>query len=186
MRETACGHRLVLKPLFGSQGKGLRLLGRGDELPAGRRVRRRLLPAALRGEPQRRGLRLPGVRDRGRGGRRHGAARNRLGAQRGAGSALRSHRARAGAGAAGRARRRRDRHGLRRGRPHARPRRRAGGHRDQRHPGLARAAVGDGHRHREPAGAGSDAQNTRSTPAGPRKAAAPESEDRMPGPAVRP
>lgn len=35
MQETARGHRLVLKPLFGSQGKGLRLLGRGDELPAG-------------------------------------------------------------------------------------------------------------------------------------------------------
>ena len=34
-RETASGHRLVLKPLFGSQGKGLRLLGRGDELPPG-------------------------------------------------------------------------------------------------------------------------------------------------------
>jgi len=35
MRETARGHRLVLKPLFGSQGKGLRLLAAGDELPAG-------------------------------------------------------------------------------------------------------------------------------------------------------
>jgi RimK family alpha-L-glutamate ligase len=35
LRETACGHRLVLKPLFGSQGKGLRLLGPGDELPPG-------------------------------------------------------------------------------------------------------------------------------------------------------
>lgn len=34
-QETACGHRLVLKPLFGSQGKGLRLLGPGDELPPG-------------------------------------------------------------------------------------------------------------------------------------------------------
>jgi len=35
MRETARGHRLVMKPLFGSQGKGLRLLGPGDELPVG-------------------------------------------------------------------------------------------------------------------------------------------------------
>src|SRR5262249_30423866 len=33
MRETARGHRLVMKPLFGSQGKGLRLLAAGDELP---------------------------------------------------------------------------------------------------------------------------------------------------------
>lgn len=35
VRETARGNRLVLKPLFGSQGKGLRLLASGDELPAG-------------------------------------------------------------------------------------------------------------------------------------------------------
>jgi tetrahydromethanopterin:alpha-L-glutamate ligase len=35
IREIACGHRLVLKPLFGSQGKGLRLLGPGDDLPRG-------------------------------------------------------------------------------------------------------------------------------------------------------
>ena len=34
MRETARGHRLVIKPLFGSQGKNLRLLDAGDELPA--------------------------------------------------------------------------------------------------------------------------------------------------------
>ena len=33
-RETEAGHKLVLKPLFGSQGKGLRLLGAGDDLPA--------------------------------------------------------------------------------------------------------------------------------------------------------
>jgi RimK family alpha-L-glutamate ligase len=33
MRETAGGERVVLKPLFGSQGQGLRRLGRGDELP---------------------------------------------------------------------------------------------------------------------------------------------------------
>lgn len=31
--ETAAGGKLVLKPLFGSQGKGLRLIGRPDELP---------------------------------------------------------------------------------------------------------------------------------------------------------
>jgi tetrahydromethanopterin:alpha-L-glutamate ligase len=31
--EMAAGHRLVLKPLFGSQGKGLRLLREPDELP---------------------------------------------------------------------------------------------------------------------------------------------------------
>jgi tetrahydromethanopterin:alpha-L-glutamate ligase len=33
MRETARGHRVVVKPLFGSQGKGVRLLSAGDELP---------------------------------------------------------------------------------------------------------------------------------------------------------
>lgn len=33
MRETAAGHRVVLKPLFGSQGKGLLRLGSGDALP---------------------------------------------------------------------------------------------------------------------------------------------------------
>lgn len=34
MRETARGNRVVIKPLFGSQGRGLRLLGAGDELPS--------------------------------------------------------------------------------------------------------------------------------------------------------
>jgi RimK family alpha-L-glutamate ligase len=34
LRETGRGHELVLKPLFGSQGKGLRRLAAGDELPA--------------------------------------------------------------------------------------------------------------------------------------------------------
>ncbi len=34
MRESARGRRLVLKPLFGSQGKGLKLLAAGDALPA--------------------------------------------------------------------------------------------------------------------------------------------------------
>ena len=33
MRETAHGHDLVLKPLFGSQGKGVMRLGAGDPLP---------------------------------------------------------------------------------------------------------------------------------------------------------
>ncbi len=33
MREQAAGHALVLKPLFGSQGKGLRLVGRVDGKP---------------------------------------------------------------------------------------------------------------------------------------------------------
>jgi RimK family alpha-L-glutamate ligase len=33
MRETAAGHRVVVKPLFGSQGKGLVRLGPGDALP---------------------------------------------------------------------------------------------------------------------------------------------------------
>lgn len=33
MRETAAGHRVVVKPLFGSQGKGLMRLGPGDALP---------------------------------------------------------------------------------------------------------------------------------------------------------
>ena len=32
-RESMVGHRLVLKPLFGSQGRGLRLIARPDELP---------------------------------------------------------------------------------------------------------------------------------------------------------
>jgi RimK family alpha-L-glutamate ligase len=34
LREAARGHELVLKPLFGSQGKGLRRLAAGDEMPA--------------------------------------------------------------------------------------------------------------------------------------------------------
>lgn len=33
LRETMAGHELVLKPLFGSQGIGLRRLGRDSELP---------------------------------------------------------------------------------------------------------------------------------------------------------
>jgi RimK family alpha-L-glutamate ligase len=33
-RETAAGHSLVLKPLFGSQGRGLKRLDAGDDLPA--------------------------------------------------------------------------------------------------------------------------------------------------------
>ncbi|MDH3472406.1 MAG: RimK family alpha-L-glutamate ligase [Rhodospirillales bacterium] len=33
-RETQAGHRLVLKPLFGSQGRGLRLLEGPDDLPS--------------------------------------------------------------------------------------------------------------------------------------------------------
>lgn len=33
MRETAAGHRVVVKPLFGSQGKGLLRLAAGDALP---------------------------------------------------------------------------------------------------------------------------------------------------------
>lgn len=34
MRERAAGHRIVVKPLFGSQGKGLIRLSGNDELPA--------------------------------------------------------------------------------------------------------------------------------------------------------
>jgi len=34
-RETETGHALVLKPLFGSQGRGLKRLARGDALPEG-------------------------------------------------------------------------------------------------------------------------------------------------------
>lgn len=37
-REIAAGHVLVLKPLFGAQGKGLRLIRRPDELPAAEAV----------------------------------------------------------------------------------------------------------------------------------------------------
>jgi RimK family alpha-L-glutamate ligase len=33
LREVAAGHRLVQKPLFGSQGRGLRLLSQPDQLP---------------------------------------------------------------------------------------------------------------------------------------------------------
>lgn len=33
LRETAAGHDVVLKPLFGSQGNGLLRIGRGGELP---------------------------------------------------------------------------------------------------------------------------------------------------------
>lgn len=35
IRETGRGQRIVMKPLFGSQGRGLRLLRAGDELPSG-------------------------------------------------------------------------------------------------------------------------------------------------------
>jgi RimK family alpha-L-glutamate ligase len=35
LRETARGRRVVVKPLFGSQGRGLQRLGPGDRLPAG-------------------------------------------------------------------------------------------------------------------------------------------------------
>jgi tetrahydromethanopterin:alpha-L-glutamate ligase len=38
LREAAAGHQLVLKPLFGSQGRGLRLLSGADELPEGEEV----------------------------------------------------------------------------------------------------------------------------------------------------
>ena len=38
-REWAAGHRVVLKPLFGSQGEGLCLLGPGDALPQGQACR---------------------------------------------------------------------------------------------------------------------------------------------------
>jgi len=34
IRETARGNRVVIKPLFGSQGRGLQLLSAGDELPS--------------------------------------------------------------------------------------------------------------------------------------------------------
>jgi len=37
-RESFAGHRLVLKPLFGSQGRGLRLLSHADELPEAEEV----------------------------------------------------------------------------------------------------------------------------------------------------
>ena len=45
-RESPQGP-LVLKPLFGSQGRGLKLIRTADELPAAGRGRGRLLPAAL-------------------------------------------------------------------------------------------------------------------------------------------
>jgi RimK family alpha-L-glutamate ligase len=32
-RETSAGHQLVIKPLFGSQGNGVRLIKQGDQLP---------------------------------------------------------------------------------------------------------------------------------------------------------
>ena len=50
-REIAAGHSLVTKPLFGSQGKGLRRLARGDAIPeaaeyAGVWYLQRFLPSA--------------------------------------------------------------------------------------------------------------------------------------------
>lgn len=49
--ETAAGHEIVIKPLFGSQGRGLKRLGRSDRLPAGEDVAglyylQRLVPQA--------------------------------------------------------------------------------------------------------------------------------------------
>ena len=38
LREVAAGHRLVQKPLFGSQGRGLRLLSQPDQLPEAEEV----------------------------------------------------------------------------------------------------------------------------------------------------
>lgn len=38
MRESSLGHELVVKPLFGSQGKGLQRLGAGDSVPPGASV----------------------------------------------------------------------------------------------------------------------------------------------------
>ena len=38
LREAAAGHRLVQKPLFGSQGRGLRLLSHPDDLPEAEEV----------------------------------------------------------------------------------------------------------------------------------------------------
>ena len=43
---------LVLKPLFGAQGKGLRLIRRPEDLPAPERRRRRLLSPALSTETE--------------------------------------------------------------------------------------------------------------------------------------
>ena len=64
MRESAAGHALVLKPLFGSQGKGLQLVGAGRRRAPrrcrrlGRRLRLAGLPAALRAAADRARLRL--------------------------------------------------------------------------------------------------------------------------------
>lgn len=38
LRETACGGELVVKPLFGSQGKGLQRLKAGDDIPPAEQV----------------------------------------------------------------------------------------------------------------------------------------------------
>ena len=63
-RRRPPGERLVLKPLFGAQGRGLRLLAGPDDLPAAGGGRRRLLPAALRRRGRGRLARLSRLRRR--------------------------------------------------------------------------------------------------------------------------
>ena len=95
-RESAQGP-LVLKPLFGSQGRGLKLIRTADELPPPDAVGGRLLPAALRRHRGRRRLsRFPPARLARPRHRRHDAARCRLDHERQARRTAASHRSRQG------------------------------------------------------------------------------------------
>ena len=99
MRESAAGHALVLKPLFGSQGKGLQRVGAVDGVhhalpPLERRLRRRspTCSASCRRST------APGFDWRvlvvgGRARHRDAPRQRALGAQRRAGRALRRRRA---------------------------------------------------------------------------------------------
>ena len=97
MREGAAGHALVLKPLFGAQGKGLQRVGHVDgayhPLPAidkdygSLAYLQRFVPPS-----QQPGLRLARARRRRACDHRDAARERTLGAQRGAGCALRAGR----------------------------------------------------------------------------------------------
>ena len=141
-REAAHGP-LVLKPLFGSQGRGLRLIRDEADLPGAGDSRRRLLSAALRRRRTRRLPRFPPVRVAGPRHRRHGAACAELDHQREARRPAGRRRGRCRDEGPRRPRRRRGRRRFRRRRYPARRRRTADRARGQQHAGVVGPAEGD-------------------------------------------
>ena len=127
MRESAAGHALVLKPLFGSQGKGLQLVGSVDgahlPLPRSTALRRRwpTCSASCRRSATAASTGACWWSAAARSPRCARAARTGCTTSRRA-RAAKPRRWRPTLARAGRARRARARHGLRRRRPHARAR----------------------------------------------------------------